>query len=135
MGKQVTTVSEHGRYDQTAEFLRSHPKARYPKRQGGRLFESGPGQIPFTRTGHSLRFDEEELSRILDSRSFCPEAVNPAVEVSIAGYDIIDEGRKLFSEYYGREITAEDALDIFKSITGIARELLEINKPREGENG
>jgi hypothetical protein len=47
--------------------------------------------------------------------------------------DIIDEGRKLFSEYYGREITAEDALDIFKSITGIARELLEINKSEEGE--
>jgi hypothetical protein len=49
--------------------------------------------------------------------------------------EIVDEGRKLFSEYYGREISAEEAHDIFKNVADIAQVLCNMNRSKEGENG
>jgi hypothetical protein len=48
---------------------------------------------------------------------------------------IVDEGRKLFSEYYGREITTEEVHEIYKSITELAQELMDLNKSKEGDDG
>lgn len=49
--------------------------------------------------------------------------------------EIVDEGRILFSEYYGREVSAEEAQEIFKNVADIAQELFNVSRSKEGENG